>query len=190
LASTVVCVRSEAREMVAFAMAPKRIYTDDERRQRANAASKRWKQNNRERFNKANAERRRNRRKPCPVCNNLMKETARVCSGCFKGEHTGKWKGGSMLTVYGYRMVKAREGEAGQTKNGYILEHRRVVQDHIGRALFKYENVHHKNGVRDDNRLENLELWVKPQPPGQRPEDLVEWALKILNDYAPEKMCR
>ncbi len=172
--------------MVAFAMAPKRIYTDEERRVRANEASKRWKQNNREKFNAANNQRRRNRRKPCPLCSQLMKETARVCAGCSKGEHAGAWKGGTWMTIYGYRMVKAFENEQGQTKNGYILEHRRVMQQHLGRALFKHENIHHKNGVRDDNRLENLELWVKPQPVGQRPEDLIAWAVTILTDYAPE----
>ena len=67
-----------------------------------------------------------------------------------------------------------------------VFQHRMVMEKHLGRPLYKGENVHHINGVRDDNRLENLELWVTFQPAGQRPEDLVEWALTILERYGTE----
>jgi hypothetical protein len=70
----------------------------------------------------------------------------------------------------GYRML----GGPG----GRVLEHRVIMEQLLGRPLRKFENVHHKNGVRHDNRPENLELWVKPQPQGQRVEDLIAWMVQ------------
>lgn len=68
---------------------------------------------------------------------------------------------------------------------GRIFEHTLVMSNIIDRPLMDNENVHHKNGIRNDNRPENLELWVKRQPQGQRVEDRIADAVSLLKLYAP-----
>lgn len=96
------------------------------------------------------------------------------------------WKGGRTVDSQGYVWVRPIEADlvfVTKLQNGYVHEHRLVMAKAIGRPLLSIENVHHKNGDREDNRITNLELWSRSQPAGQRVVDKVEWAREILALY-------
>lgn len=91
------------------------------------------------------------------------------------------------LTKDGYVRVFV-PGNPNAQKSGYALEHIVTMAAVIGRPILPDETVHHRNGVRSDNRPENLELWVSRHPKGQRVEDVVAWAKEILARYEPDAL--
>lgn len=90
------------------------------------------------------------------------------------------------INAAGYVLIYVGRDYPGAHKTGHILEHRKVMQDLLGRPLLPEENVHHKNGVKGDNRPQNLELWTRSQPQGQRVEDKLKWAREFLALYNQE----
>jgi hypothetical protein len=84
--------------------------------------------------------------------------------------------GSGYIDTHGYNLI---------SKDGVqVREHRWMMEKKIGRPLLKHESVHHINGIKHDNRIENLELWSTSQPYGQRVDDKLAWAKSILELYS------
>ncbi len=90
------------------------------------------------------------------------KPTHPFCYSCAKKKSRAPgWKGGRHHDPLGYMIVRIYPDDPYYPMvkfNGYVLEHRLIVAKSLGRCLLKSEIVHHNNGIRDDNRIENLTL--------------------------------
>jgi len=106
--------------------------------------------------------------RPCEHCGTEFRPKSRQSAGRFcsrpctyagsTGEKAAHWKGGRSVTDSGYVRI-SKAGHPAATSNGsYVPEHRLVMEEALGRYLEDHETVHHLNGVRDDNRIENLQL--------------------------------
>ncbi len=88
----------------------------------------------------------------CHTCHNALQ----------RGEGHGRWKGGRLITEAGYILLRLQSDDffyPMANKDGYVLEHRLVVAKSLKKCLHSWEIVHHMNGIRDDNRNENLQLF-------------------------------
>jgi len=121
------------------------------------------------------------------ACGKPKQEKSATCSACrtVSGASNGRWRGGRTRHKAGYVLAWA-PGHPRAGKSNYVFEHILVMEEVLGRYLLPEESVHHRNGVRDDNRPENLELWTRPQPSGIRASDAVAWAREILARYEGE----
>lgn len=125
-------------------------------------------------------------RRPGGTINRQKKLCSTACRSQFRQEHAPKLFDGGIRTRHlkrGYVWLSIPAYLSRTGKKTYMLQHRYVMEQHLGRAMLKQETIHHINGVRDDNRIENLELFSTHHGEGSRVTDKVAHAIEVLRLY-------
>ena len=137
--------------------------------------------------------------KPCDYCGDSMSLQPNqvnnrghnfCCHECYckwwsenrRGENANRWNGGRVKNGGGYIGIRLQPDDfffPMTGKRAYILEHRLVMAQHLSRCLLPWEVVHHINGIKDDNRLENLKLLGSN---GSHNTQLNKWCLKLQKE--------
>ncbi len=84
-----------------------------------------------------------------------IKTISNQLRGKMVGIKNGRYCGDKRKNYQGYTLIRKPEHPFCDC-NGWVREHRLVMEEHLGRTLERHENIHHLNGIKDDNRLENL----------------------------------
>lgn len=112
------------------------------------------------------------------------------CFGKWKsknilGEKNPTWKGGRKIKS-GY--IEVYSPNHPYRNGNYVMEHRLIMEQHLGRYLYPYEVVHHINGIRDDNRIENLELLPSQGKHNTKVQEVYQENIKLKQELEELKL--
>lgn len=130
-----------------------------------------------------------------PIYKQGRKFCSRECQGIDLtqrqlGINNHRYKNGEYVTNHagGGYIKQLAPNHPNADDRGYILQHRLVMEQILGRPLEKHERVHHKNGNRQDNRPENLELWTSPSKKDPKGVRMVDKVIDMLSNLTKDEL--